>query len=71
MSHRRYPKYHGSGRACIDNAAAHIRGALRGGTRHPQFNPHFEVKEQNEPKDSHKINQHKQWKGHRAGRHTA
>lgn len=67
MSKHRYPKHKGAKpRGCISHAAEHIRGALKGGKLHSQFDPHFEVKHQNEPTTEHPIQQHKQFKGHTA-----
>lgn len=61
----RYPKP-SRARACIENAAAHIRGIFRGGKRLEQFNPNYEVRHQNEPTEGHPISMHKQFKGHTA-----
>jgi hypothetical protein len=48
----------------IRHAARHIAGIFRGG-KLPQFNnPHYEVKDQNEPTPQNPISQHKQFKGH-------
>ena len=45
-------KPRGAGRAHIHNPRGHVAGALKGGKLHPQFNPHFEVKDQGEPTTS-------------------
>lgn len=48
----------------IRHAARHITRIFRGGKRHPQFDPNYEVRDQNEPTPQNPISQHKQFKGH-------
>lgn len=55
----------GAGRAHIThtpNLSVYSRG-----TRPAQFDPSFEVPNQNEPTSAHPVSQHKQFKGHTTG----
>ena len=46
----------GNGRACIGNAAAHVK--MRYGERPSRFNPGFQVAGQNEPTDADPVRRH-------------